>query len=121
MEEAQRRWKDALTPLVDVEKVKAALLTDGLRTIYMPGEHRRHVFDLEDGLRVIVSRDSLNKEQYLHVSFSCSRGFVERNGGPLNAVFAAVGIVKKLGGADTDKAPDIELSSQGAYHLLWKF
>lgn len=39
-----------------------------------PGKHRAHVFDTEDGLRLIVSVESINGDDVLHVS-----GSVESN------------------------------------------
>ena len=35
-----------------------------------PGLHREHVFDFEDGLRLIISREKRDKDVYLHWSAS---------------------------------------------------
>lgn len=63
------RLAQAFHPLVRVE-----MGADGLPP-YRPGQHRRHVFDFPDGLRLIVSRDDLDPWQFvkgevLHVSAS---------------------------------------------------
>ena len=35
-----------------------------------PSGNRAHVFDFEDGLRLIISRDAIEKKMYVHVSAS---------------------------------------------------
>ena len=61
-EELKRRFPIALEPLIDCTK--------GVPEV-TPGEKREHVFDCEDGIRIIASRDQmLQNEIYYH--FSCS-------------------------------------------------
>lgn len=75
--EAHRaRIDEATRPLWIVADVQQDVLKRG-NAADTPGKHRRHVFDFEDGLRLIVSRDnlpmkleSINYDIVLHVSAS---------------------------------------------------
>jgi hypothetical protein len=68
LEALRARLPDALAPVYD-----PALVARGLQAC--PGGQRRHVFDAEDGLRLIVSRDRLGGAAHLHVSASVEPGW----------------------------------------------
>lgn len=83
------RYPEAVKDVMDYESYV-------LGTIQRPGQSRRHVFDHEDGLRLIFSRDSSDKGLvFLHASASIesgsrlfheARGISRRSGGSLNHV-----------------------------------
>jgi len=69
-----KRLPQALEPVYDVD-----LCLKGMQT--MPGAQRRHIFDCEDGLRLIVSRDWIDGRAITHLSaslISISRVFTWR-------------------------------------------
>lgn len=61
--QAAARIGAALEPLIDGESVQIGAQS-------RPGLFRRHVFDFEDGLRLIISRDDLGSGPQLHVTAS---------------------------------------------------
>lgn len=63
VEAMRRRYLAALRHEYDVARV-----LEGLEP--RAGTHRRHVFDFHDGIRLILSRDRMNKLQLLHASAS---------------------------------------------------
>ena len=73
LEKLQARFADALTPIYTVQQLMQDMKRDPLAR---PGMRHKHVFDFEDGLRLIASveRDdrvsALLTAPYLHVSFS---------------------------------------------------
>jgi hypothetical protein len=56
------RFAAALEPLY--------IITDYQPPSPRPGEQRRHVFDFEDGMRIIASRDTIIGRHFLHASAS---------------------------------------------------
>lgn len=75
LERLQARFAKALEPVYDV-----CLIAQGWQT--RPGAYRRHLFDFEDGLRLLVSRERLplmgpdgrTAAVHLHVSASFEAG-----------------------------------------------
>jgi hypothetical protein len=63
METLRGRYSSALERVYDTK-----LIEQGESD--RPGEHREHVFDFEDGLRLIISRECRDGKRYLHVSGS---------------------------------------------------
>lgn len=69
IESAATRYWLAVKDVVDVRDV---INSGGAGS---PGKNRKHVFDFEDGLRMIVSRDRLSSDKViLHVSGSMRDG-----------------------------------------------
>lgn len=72
-DQLQDRFHLALTPIYSVQTLLKEMK---LNPKSRPGMQRKHVFDFEDGLRVIASVEAddrvpaLQREPYLHVSFS---------------------------------------------------
>lgn len=66
-EKLEARFSLAFTPKFDV-----ARCVD--RTGPFPGTQRRHVFDFENGVRMIVSVDTDGETDMLHFSFGMSSG-----------------------------------------------
>lgn len=64
--ELKARFTQALVDSYSVEKI---LADAALR----PGSKPQHVFDCEDGLRLIVSRDRLQGKEVIHFSASVDR------------------------------------------------
>jgi hypothetical protein len=59
------RFEKALTPIYTM---------DGLRKgVPRPYEQRKHVFDYDDGTRLVVSHEMLGKRVYLHCTGSMDR------------------------------------------------
>lgn len=67
LDQLRARYFEALKPLVDV----AAVMADENLS---PGKRDLHVFDFEDGLRLIVSRDTNTGNVWLHFSASMRAG-----------------------------------------------
>lgn len=63
LETLRVRYPVALRDLIEIDSVLQG-------TQLRPGEQRTHVFDCEDGLRLIVSRDDLGMGPVLHLSAS---------------------------------------------------
>ena len=64
IESLKSRYLQAIDELVDVESVSLGLRVD-------PGTNRRHVFDLEEGIRFIISREDQGQDGvFLHLSAS---------------------------------------------------
>jgi hypothetical protein len=73
----KERFKTALSKSYSVSSV-----TDGKTE--RPGTKPEHVFDFENGIRLIISRDYHNGEEYIHVSGSFDPGIYKRKvGSPL--------------------------------------
>lgn len=62
-EELKKRFPEALKAAYDAKKVAAQKLE-------RPGEKREHVFDFEDGVRIVISRDFAEGVEYIHFSGS---------------------------------------------------
>lgn len=56
------RFIGALTPVYDADEI--------LKGSARPGTQRKHVFDFCDGMRMIVSRERVGDDIFLHVSVS---------------------------------------------------
>lgn len=74
IEQMQARFADALTPVYDVRVLMRQ--TNPSDSI---GKKRKHVFDFEDGIRLIVSMEtdpesSITRVAYLHASMSSFNG-----------------------------------------------
>jgi hypothetical protein len=65
LEIIKARFPKALEPVWRISKI----VKPGAKR---PGLYREHVFDFEDGIRMIASRDTDGKETWLHLSFSVS-------------------------------------------------
>lgn len=59
------RYADAVKDVIDINRVAKKL-------VLPPSKFRKHVFDFDDGLRIIVSRDSDGLRTFLHFSASVS-------------------------------------------------
>lgn len=62
LHEMRARYLDAVNYVVDAEGIQ-------LGTVSRPGEQRRHVFDCQDGIRLIISQDTPG---VIHLSASTS-------------------------------------------------
>jgi hypothetical protein len=72
IEDLRARYQSALTTIFDIAEIEAG----GVR----PGQLRRHVFDCEDGIRLLISRDrdsrnAATSKPALHVSASVEKGY----------------------------------------------
>jgi len=63
VESARKRMPAALHDVYDPLEVEAGKQT-------RPGLLRKHVFDFEDGMRMIVSRETMDGKLWIHASFS---------------------------------------------------
>jgi hypothetical protein len=69
LESLRERYPRAIADLVDVESVNLGLQYD-------PGSERKHVFDTEDGIRLIISREDQGEDgKVIHFSASLGRNF----------------------------------------------
>lgn len=76
MHKQQERYKEAIREPYSVAKVLKEQET-------RPGNKPKHVFDFEDGIRLIISRDYHKDSEYIHFSGSVSdthfKGIVGKN------------------------------------------
>lgn len=67
LEQLKARYQDAIRVVLDCDEIAA-------NPEIRPGAHRRHVFDMECGARLIISRerkrDGKKTKQFIHVSCS---------------------------------------------------
>jgi hypothetical protein len=63
LDELKARFHEAVSGVVDTDEIRR-----GLRP--PPSREPKHVFDFDDGLRLIVSVDRVMDEEFLHVSAS---------------------------------------------------
>jgi hypothetical protein len=56
----RERYPKALEDVYDAESINLGVMAP-------PGDQRKHVFDFHDGIRIVVSRDSLLDGRFLHV------------------------------------------------------
>ncbi len=104
IEKLRDRWHDAVSFAVEAEKCKA-----DPDNAYIPSQHRRHVFDFDDGLRLVVSRDRVAERQCLHVSASGTDKFLKKyQGRPKAAALRIAGAVQLIGGAAVANPPGHE-------------
>lgn len=61
------RYQKAMEKVYDADKI-----TQG--QIDRPGLHRENVFDFEDGIRLIISKDRTSGRLYIHISGSSTKG-----------------------------------------------
>lgn len=64
----KQRFADAVKDVYNVETIAA---NPGDR----PGQKEQHIFDFEDGIRLIVSRDRFKEKEVLHFSASVFEGY----------------------------------------------
>ena len=62
-DELKARFPLAVETPVEVEKIQAGIQPH-------PSKNRKHVFDYEDGMRLIISIDQIEDTRYFHVSAS---------------------------------------------------
>lgn len=67
------RYKAALRDWYSAEKCAAGQQE-------RPGNKAKHVFDFEDGIRLIISRDRNNGKEYIHVSGSGTDEYMSDKG-----------------------------------------
>lgn len=93
-----------------------------------PGKHRKHVFDFEDGLRVIVSKEPLldgNTALHFSFSFKDDSEFYEKLKGEQDTAKKCTEMiaehVESMGGpAKTVKPLSIFVSEGGILHLAYE-
>jgi hypothetical protein len=78
----QARFTLAIDPIIAVERVWAGLDP-------RPGEQRRHVFDFEDGLRLIVSRETYPTDSSIGIRLSGRTG-IHLSGSAAGAMQSAI-------------------------------
>src|SRR5688572_5764718 len=71
----KERFKDAVKKSYDVEKIAE-------NPKERPGQKGEHVFDFEDGIRLIISRDRFKEKEVLHFSGSILPGYQIEEGLP---------------------------------------
>ena len=81
LESMRSRFSKAIAHAVSVEKV-----AKDPRNAYYPSKYRTHVFDSEDGIRLIVSRDRDGDQEVIHVSASLSKKAAREFGNLSNIV-----------------------------------
>jgi len=69
-EKLAERFSRALDRIYDAEEISNKLDAD------RPGLHRENVFDFEDGVRIIISRDRARDKIFLHLSGISQNGKV---------------------------------------------
>jgi len=117
LEAAKARLDAALEPLWNV----TALTHAGPDTDF-PGQHRRHVFDFDDGLRLIISRDELPQalgdtgtDVVIHVS--CSVDEESTLGGTLPRTEAGIDTLGKIAGR---RIGDLFGTAEAPEPMYWK-
>jgi hypothetical protein len=106
------RFCDALIDSYDVEEVRKG-------NIDAPSGQGQHIFDFEDGLRMIVSRDVSDGQDFIHISGS----FGDERLQQLSLEDGLAQIVKKyamLSGDKSQRKMDYYVSEAGVVHLLFK-
>jgi len=73
IEQMKARFPAAIAEPVDIDEV-----IEG--TAPTPGKDRKHVFDFEDGMRVIISIDVSSEERFLHLSASGDEAYADTLG-----------------------------------------
>lgn len=81
------RFKEALTPVYDAEEIVQ-------RKVLRPGQQRKHVFDFEDGVRVIASHEIHSGRTVLHMSVSLAANSYVRVDNFLNVALAKCGMLQ---------------------------
>jgi len=119
IDQMRARWDDAVSFCVDAEKIY-----DDPQTAYVPSQHRRHVFDFDDGVRLIVSRDQFHGEEKLHVSVSVTTEFNAKWSrsakGAAECLMRITEAVQSIGGKDVDRRPDHEaMRANGIIDFFW--
>ena len=106
------RFQEALEDRFDMQQVE-----DGL--IERPGLIRKHVFDFQDGLRLIVSNDKSGNNYYMHISASVDLSVSEHSFDDLQEFVSFVlGHVNRLNGKPITGAVRIMTTEKGIVHLM---
>lgn len=106
------RFQEALKDRFDVREVENNLTE-------RPGLMRKHVFDFQDGLRLIVSNDKSGNNYYMHVSASLNFSVPEHSFGNLQEFVSFVlGHVNRLNGKPFTGAMRIMTNENGILHLM---
>ena len=115
VEKLRARWPEALRFTVDAGKIK-----ENPDKAYIPSQHRRHVFDFDGGLRIIVSRDICNDDEMLHVSASATKEWADQWPTLRDVLMRITDAIQSIGGKDVERAPDHEVfRDSGIIDFLW--
>ena len=104
------RFAEAVRKVYELDAVEAGLEQ-------RPGVERKHVFDFEDGMRLIVSRDRLEGEVSLHVSVSFMPGREVTGREFLVSVLSRV--TDMSGGKGVEGLVQVFTSEAGVVHFLF--
>lgn len=120
-DELKARFPEALVRVWDADYIGKFGKFGG--QVDRPGLHPEHVFDTDDGLRLIISRDKHDDGLFLHVSCSMfdTRPWVSKVKFEMDIVGICLWAFKRIAGLE-DKGTGVaetKVTGQGVVHLVF--
>ena len=119
MKDMVTRYHEAVATTNDIELIQAGKAP-------VPSKDRKHVFDFQDGMRIIVSVDNLRSDVVLHVSCSVREEFINgyKFAGSIDDLFAFLKkeVERRLAEMRGSAIPHLEetfISEHGVLHLMF--
>jgi hypothetical protein len=115
IEDMKRRF-----PLAIAESILVSDIVSG--KILPIIDDRSHVFDFSDGMRLIVSRDKLKKEEILHISATGDSDYLKtiKSEGIDGIIEDMILRISALRGKKAEAEPEIYLAPDGVIHILFR-
>ena len=115
LEALQKRLPVAFGRLWDAAEIS--------RTGDRPGLYREYVFDTEQGIRLIISKDASDGEEVLHISGSIDGKYLDhwrqKIIHPQDAIVAVLASFKEISGLDETGVAISDITDGGVVHLVY--
>jgi len=105
------RFCDSVIDLYNTDDIKAG-------KIKAPSKKKEHVFDFEDGIRLIVSRELYNGKEFIHMSGSFSGNLIPELK-LKDGLSLLVDKYRALSGDDKGNAMQYYVTEAGVLHLIY--